>query len=328
MPNPPPALTLIVGSEDFLVERAISDVVSQARDIESDSEVRTIDAAEPGMSGILAEACSPSLFGSAAVVVVNHLESADDSFVEQLQSALTDLPEQTWIVAVHGGGVKGKKILTALTDKAGTRVDCQTIKKGRALNDFLAAEVRRNGKKMSGEAQSLLVATVGADVRALAAGCAQLASDIEGKEITKEHVIRYFGGATEVTGFQIADAIVERRGSEALHLLRMAESVAGDTLGPPTVSAVSNSIRQLVAVATAPPGMSERDLAVEAKVPPWKVRTLVAQSRRWNQRQCAVAMLVLADLDAAMKGGLNVGEQLAPEQKGFVLEQAVVQLGA
>jgi DNA polymerase III delta subunit len=72
--------------------------------------------------------------------------------------------------------------------------------------------------------------------------------------------------------------------------------------------------------------MSDRDLAGHAKVPPWKIRQLNQQLRRWTQRDLAEAILVLGDLDAAMKGGLREGEQLEPAQKGLAIETAVVSL--
>lgn len=323
----PPLFTLVTGPEGLLVERAIDSLMAAALKVDKTCERREVDAAEVGAAGVIAEACSPSLFGTPTVVVITNVESADDSAIAQLEQAVADPPIDTWILAAHAGGVKGKKYATALAKIADAQIDAAAIKKGRGVGDFVAAEVKRNRKKMTSEAQTLLIAALGADIRTLAAGVAQLAADVEEDEITTDDVARYFGGATDVTGYQIADAVISRRGQEALNLLRMAESVAGPTLGPPTVSALVFSMRQLIAVATAPPGMSERDLAVEAKVPPWKIRPLKQQSRNWNQKQCAIAMLVLADLDAAMKGGLNIGDQLVPEQKALVLEQSVIKLG-
>lgn len=322
----PPVFTLVTGSEDLLVERAIESVMSAALKIDPTAEQRFVDASDIGAAGQIAEACSPSLFGTPTVVVITNVESIDDNAMVQLERAIADPPIDTWLVATHAGGVKGKKYQAALAKLASAQVDAAAIKKGRAVNDFVAAEVKRTRKKMDGQAQALLISALGSDARTLAAGINQLAADVEDKEITTADVTRYFGGATDVTAYQIADAVIERRGKEALHMLRMAESVAGPTLGPPTVSALVFAMRQLVAVATAPPGMSERDLAIEAKIPPWKIGTLKKQSRHWNQKQCAVAMLVLADLDAAMKGGLNIGDQLVPEQKALVLEQSVVTL--
>ncbi len=320
------ALTLIVGSEPLLVERAIDDVVSRVRKADPQTERRDLDGSEAGVIGLIDEACSPTLFGGGAVVVVSNLESADENTVTALVSVAKQATAEVSIVGIHAGGARGKKLLVQLEHAAGHRVECPEIKKGRAVTDFVAAEMRRLNRSMSPQAQAILIAAVGSDIRALASACNQLANDVDAREIEADDVSKYFGGTVDITGFQIADAVMNRQNAQALRLLRLAEGTDGSRLGPATVASLTNSIRQLVAVSTAPPGMSDRELAADAKVPPWKLRTLHQQVRRWSQLDLAQAILILGDLDAAMKGGLRDGEQLEPVQKGLALESAVVSL--
>ncbi len=320
------ALTLVVGGESLLVERAVDSVLRAARASDPHTERRDLDATEQGIVGRIDEACSPTLFGGGAVIVVDNVESGDESAVAALVSASARASDEVTIIALHSGGARGKKLLDQLAQAAGTRVECAEIKKGRGISDFVAAELKAAKRTMSPQAQALLIAAVGSDVRALASACSQLANDIESREIEADDVSMYFGGTADVTGFQIADAVMNRQGSQALRLLRLAEGADGSRLGPATVASLTNSIRQLVAVSTAPSGMSERDLAIHARVPPWKLRTLNQQARRWSQRDLATAIVILGDLDAAMKGGLRHGEQLEPVQKGLALESAVVSL--
>lgn len=322
------SLTLVVGGEALLVERAVDSVVQRARKVDPQTERRDLDATEQGVVGRIDEACSPTLFGGGAVVVIDNVESADESVVAAIVAAAAQASDEVAIVALHAGGARGKKLLDKLSQAAGNRVDCVEIKKGRGISDFVSAEVKAAKRSMSPQAQSILIAAVGSDVRALASAVSQLANDIESREIEADDVSRYFGGTVDVTGFQIADAVMNRHGSQALRLLRLAEGTDGARLGPATVASLTNSVRQLVAVATAPAGMSERDLAVHAKVPPWKLRTLNQQARRWSQRDLAYAIVILGDLDAGMKGGLREGEQLEPVQKGLALESAVVSLAS
>src|ERR671918_407801 len=62
-------ITLIVGDEELLVERAIGEVVASAR--AGDPETEVIDLAPGGLEpGRLAELTSPSLFGGGKVLVV------------------------------------------------------------------------------------------------------------------------------------------------------------------------------------------------------------------------------------------------------------------
>ncbi len=320
------ALTLVVGGESLLVERAVYSVLRAARASDPHTERRDLDATEQGIVGRIDEACSPTLFGGGAVIVVDNVESGDESAVAALVSAAAQASGEVTIIALHAGGARGKKLLDQLAQAAGTRVECAEIKKGRGISDFVSAELKAAKRTMSPQAQALLIAAVGSDVRALASACNQLANDLESREIEADDVSMYFGGTADVTGFQIADAVMNRQGSQALRLLRLAEGVDGSRIGLVTVASLTNSIRQLVAVSTAPPGMSERDLAIHARVPPWKLRTLNQQARQWSQRDLAAAIMILGDLDAAMKGGLRHGEQLEPVQKGLALESAVVSL--
>lgn len=327
MPSPSKSpLTLLVGSEALLVERAIDEVVIAARAEDPQTERRDLDASEPGIIGRIDEACSPTLFGGGAVVVLENLESADDQTVTALISVVKNATPEVAIVGVHAGGARGKKLLEKLGQAAGNRVECPEIKKGRGVADFVAAEMRAHKRTMAPQAQAILIAAVGSDIRALASACNQLANDVDSREIEADDVSKYFGGTVDVTGFQIADAVMNRKSSQALRLLRLAEGTDGSRLGPATVASLTNSVRQLVKVATAPPGISDRDLAMDAHIPPWKLRTLHQQVRRWSQVDLAEAILILGDLDAAMKGGLREGEQLEPVQKGLALESAVVSL--
>lgn len=324
--TPKSALTLVVGSESLLVERAIDDVIAAARAADPQTERRDLDASEAGIVGLIDEACSPTLFGGGAVVVVDNLESADEKTVGTLIQIAKQATSEVSIVGIHAGGARGKKLLEKLGQAAAHRVECPEIKKGRGVADFVSAEMRRLNRSMAPQAQAILIAAVGSDIRALASACNQLANDVDSREIEADDVSRYFGGTVDITGFQIADAVMNRQNAQALRLLRLAEGTDGSRLGPATVASLTNSVRQLSQVSTAPAGMSDRDLAVDAKVPPWKLRTLHQQARRWSQRDLAEAILILGDLDAAMKGGLREGEQLEPIQKGLALESAVVSL--
>ncbi len=322
----PPTLTLVVGSEDLLVERAVAGVVAQARTHDRDVERRDVDASVPGAAGEVAQACSPTLFGGGSVVVVAGAESADASCVAELLAAVADPASGLTLVVWHAAGAKGKKTLAALREARPTIIDCPQVKRGRGMSDFVAAEMRSHKRSLTVDAQTMLCLAVGSDIRALAAACAQLVDDVADKQIDVAHVRQYFGGTAEVTGFQIADAVLARKPIDALQLLRLAETSDGSRLGPATISALANATRQLVGYMSAPPGMSERDLAILVRVPPWKLKMLAAQARRWRRADLARAMLLLSDADGAMKGGLREGEQLDAAQKSLALQNTVCRM--
>lgn len=323
-----PGLTLVVGGEDLLVERAVARVVTAARERDPETEVRTIDAAEPGAAGLVAEACSPTLFGGGSVVVVERLESGDESVAKAVVGASRGILDTVDLVAVHAGAARGKKMLEIVAAAAHARVDCPQIKRGRPMAEFVRSEFRTHKRTAAKDAEGLLIAVCGSDARLVAAACAQLAADVTERVITADNVRTYFGSSAEVTGFQIADAVLARRLSEAVRLSRGSEVAEGGNVGPATVAAVAGAMRQVVRYASASPGMSERDLAAHVGAPTWRLRALADYARKWKSVEIAAAFLVLAESDAALKGGLRRGEQLDAAQKSLALEQMINRLVA
>jgi DNA polymerase III subunit delta len=323
--DPPPRVTLVIGPEELLVERAVADVVAAARLQEPDLERRLVDAAADGAAAALAEALSPTLFGDSAVIVVSALDRAEDDLAATLVAAMADPPEHVWIVLVHPGGVKGKALLTAVRGAGAAEVPCPELKKGRPTVEFLTRELARHRRTATREAVGALYDAVGHDPRMLASAVAQLAVDVETDPIDVDDVSRYFGGMAEVTGFQISDAVWERRPTDALRNLRWTAE-AGDRgrIGPATVGAVASGLRGLVRYAGASRGAPDAQLAREVGVPPWKLRVLRQQLGRWRPDQLAAAVLLLAATDAAVKGGLREGENLDAAQKMLALERLVV----
>ncbi|MEI6623442.1 MAG: DNA polymerase III subunit delta [Actinomycetes bacterium] len=324
----PPTLTLVIGPEELFAERTADAVVAQARAVDPSTERRNVDASQDGAAGIIAEACSPTLFGGGSVVIITKAESADDSCVRAIRGAVADGGDGFALVVHHAGGAKGKKILDALASLPHERVDAPAVKSNSAVSAFVNAEVRRNKRTMSHEAQSLLIAAVGKDVRALAAACSQLAADVEGRSIDAEAVRLYFGGTAAIESYRVSDAVMGKQGSAALRLLRLAEGVDGVRSGPAIVAALASGIRQLAVISAVQPGSGDQALAREVNIQPWKIKQVRDQSRNWHSRDLARAVLQLADLDAAVKGGLRDGDQLDPVQKGLAMENAVAHLAA
>ena len=88
----PAPVTLVSGPEEFLAERAVRDVVLAARKVDPSIERRDVEGSAEGAAGLLREALSPTLFGDAAVVVVNGIEGLDDAGQTAVRAALADLP--------------------------------------------------------------------------------------------------------------------------------------------------------------------------------------------------------------------------------------------
>ncbi len=302
--GPTPPLTLVVGGEALLRERAVSAGVCNARAEDPDVEVGTEDAADLTV-GALDELTSPSLFATRRHVVLTGVDMMDPevarALAERLQASAAAGDAQITVVAEHPGGVKGKKALDILRAAAATVVRCDPITRPDDLVAFVRTECRRLRAPADEEAAARLVQAVGNDLRALAAACHQLASDAEHGRVDAPLVETYFEGRHEVKGWTIADRAVEGRTDAALTELRWALSTGTDPVL--VVGALAQSLRSLAMVAPVPRTVRDADVARDLSVPTWKVQVLRRQLRGWDQRRLATALEAVAAADRAVKGG-------------------------
>ena len=275
------------------------------------------------------EAMSPTLFGDVTVLVVTGIDASSAEVDAALRDLASAQPVDCFLIATHPGGVKGKNLLDALRAAGAVQVDCPVLKRGRAMIDFLEEELRQHRRSMAPGALTTLVDAVGPDLGLLTAAVEQLMADIEEDPITKEHIEARYSGVADVSGFAIADAVWDRRCVDALRSLRWAMA-GSDAIGVPTVMALASGLRSIVRVAGLGPRASENEVAREAGVPPWKVKVLRRQWSAWSgdQRRLAVAVVALADADAAVKGGVGSHGSLDPQQKLLALERLVLRTAA
>ncbi len=316
------SLVLLTGSDPFLSARAIDDTVKQWQKADSELGVEEISGSASDVRLRLAEAGGEDLFGTRSILVVTETDAIGDALDALLAAAGTSP-----VIAHHRAGRAGQATLKELKKAADTTIDCQPLKKGRALSDFVTAEFKRHKRRITSDALVLLIEAVGTDLADLSSAAHQLTSDAQTDPIDANVVGQYFRGVAELSGYQVADAVMLGRPAEVLQRLRQAQIAAdGARTGPAIVAAVAGSVRQLIALSACPPGMSDAEVARQVGAPPWKVRTLRAQSRRWQPAQLAHAITLLADLDARVKGGLRDGEQLDAAQKLHALERDLIAL--
>ncbi|KRV46737.1 DNA polymerase III subunit delta [Wenjunlia vitaminophila] len=310
--DPLAPVTLAVGQEDLLVDRAVAQVVAAARADDPDTDVRelTPDLLRPGT---LAELTSPSLFAERKVVVVRAAQDVAADTVKELKAYLTDPAAEITLVLAHAGGAKGKGLLDAARKAGAREVPCPKMTKPAERLGFVRTEFRAAGRSVTEEACRALVDAIGSDLRELASACGQLAADVEGT-IDEAVVARYYTGRAEASSFTVADRAVEGRTAQALEQLRWALAVG---VAPVLItSALAQGVRAVGKLATAPRGMRPGDLARELGMPPWKVDKVRQQMRGWTGDGLAVALRAVAEADEAVKG--------AGSDPAYALERAVV----
>jgi DNA polymerase-3 subunit delta len=303
--NPPATkvapVTLIVGEEEFLVDRAVRDLITAARDPELDGDIHDLDGSELG-PGELESLTSPSLFGGGCVLVVRAAQNATKDVAAELTRYARNPAPDVVLVLTHPGGAKGKELLAAVKAAGARVIECPKVTRFAERLDFIRAEFRRAGTRADDGAARALLDAVGSDLRELAAACDQLAADTEGGRggIDEAVVARYYRGRAEATGFSVADRAVEGHLAQALEQLRWAL----DTGVSPVLicSALAQGVRLLGRVGSAPRGASSAALAAEVGAPPWKIDRVRQQLRGWHPNGIAQALHAIAEADAQVKG--------------------------
>ncbi|HMA47202.1 MAG TPA: DNA polymerase III subunit delta, partial [Frankiaceae bacterium] len=211
--------TLVTGDEELLVSRAVAEVVAAAR--ERDPQVEVSDRA-PGEfgDGDMLDLSSPSMFGGLRVVVVRAAQDLPDPLRDALVAyAGRPLPDVV-LVVVHTGA-RNKKLVDALKVAGARVVSAARVTRPKDRQQFVVAEVRRRGGRVTDAAARALVDAVGSELRELAAVCHQLVADTGGV-VDETAVARYHRGRAETTGFAVADAAIAGDLGQALTLLRQA----------------------------------------------------------------------------------------------------------
>ncbi len=299
-------VTLVVGEEEFLVDRTVRDLIAAARE----ADVHDLEGAELG-AGDLESLTSPSLFASGSVVVIRSAQNASkDVTAELVRFARTPAPDAI-LIMTHAGGAKGKELLAGAKAAGARVIECPKVTRFSERLDFIRAEFRRAGRRADDGAARALLDAVGSDLRELAAACDQLAADtdpsgasgasgVSGVGIDEAVVARYYRGRAEATGFTVADRAVEGHLAQALEQLRWALATG---VSPVLIcSALAQGVRLLGRVGSAPRGVSSAALAAEVGAPPWKIDRVRQQLRGWHPNGVARALHAVAEADAQVKG--------------------------
>lgn len=298
--SPTAQLHLVLGDEEFLVERAVASIVAAVRaasDNPTDlpvSRLRTGDTS----AAELAELLSPSLFAEDKVIVLEAAAEAGKESVTLVLEAAADPPDGFTIVILHSGGGRAKAMVGAL-QKTGAQVhECAKLKASERA-DFVRGEFRAAGVRVSPEVISVVLDAVGSDLRELAAACSQLAADTGGR-IDAAAVQRYYSGKAEVSGFDVAEFAVEGNRAGAMEALRWAM-----VRGVPHVllaDALADAVHTIARVDSAGRGDPFR-MASGLGMAPWKVKKAQGQARGWSPETLGAALVVVAQLNADVKGG-------------------------
>ncbi|MFC5926956.1 DNA polymerase III subunit delta [Micromonospora vulcania] len=308
-------ILLVLGDEELLATRAVTEAVARARSVDPDVDVREYQAAALTV-GEIAEMISPSLFGGRRLLILRSGQDARKDLVTALLAYAKSPDPEVQLLVLHLGAAKGKAFADGLRAAGATVVPAVKLKGHRERVAFVRDEIRRAGGKCTDDAAEALIAAVGNDLRELSAACSQLIADTDGR-IGADTVARYYRGRVEVTGFTVADATMVGDVPGALEALRWALHVGVDPV--PIADALADGVRTVARVASAGRG-NPYQLASSLGMPAWKIERAQRQGRGWTPEGLVRAMQAAAECNAAVKGG--------SDDRAYALERAVFSVAA
>lgn len=291
---------LVQGAETLLSDRAVASRVTAATRERPEAEVIRVAGGELD-AGRFVEASGGSLLSAATVLVISQADEIDRSLHDLVAQTAAQPPEDLCLVIVHPGGVKGKGLVDRLR-KGGVEIVKADPLRPWKVPEFISAEARRCGVDLDRSGVEALHRALGSDLRTVASAVAQLASDTEpGRRLDAEAVATYFGGRVEVTAFAVSDACLDADLSGALESLRWARTTG--VAAVLVTSALATGLRRLgLFLDLRTQRLDDRHMAQVIGVPPWTMKDLSRQARRWNAKSVARALTEVARADAAVKG--------------------------
>ena len=325
-----PKITLITGTADLLVDRALEKVWTALKSNIKEINKLEIDAKSEESYAQFVDAMSPNLFGSSYLVIVDNINVAEDKLdeklVEVLRNAEANISEENFLVVIHRGGSGGTGIVKALQKQKAIEIKCETIESSNQFLNFMRSEFKKNKRVVEEDALIALRDAIGQELDELAGAINQLCFDIVEEKITLDAVKKYYEGNAAVKVYDISNALWNADTQSALkHLNDLLEQDSNSFVF--VVSVLAGSLRKLVKLAGLPTSATKLQIAQELKINPNQVEYLTPQLKNWTPTSLANAVVELAKVDALVRAGFD-GIYLDNNQKRFLLETTIQKIGA
>ena len=311
-PSAPGPVHLILGEEEFLAERAriaVTTAVRESLPEGTELPVTTMRAGDVNANE-LAELLSPSLFGEDRVLILTGTQDAGKDAADLILSAAGSPAPGIYLIILHTGAGRTKAMVPKLSKLA--EVHRADKIKPSERPAFVNQEFRNHGVRVTSDVTRALLEGVGSDLRELASAVSQLVADTGG-EVTEAKVREYYVGVAEVSGFDIADLACSGQVQRAVASTRRALQLG---LSPVMLAAaLSTTVGSIARLYSTRGRVDANSLARVVGMPPWKVEKTARLARTWNGEAVSEAVIIVADLDAAVKG------QAADD--GYAIEHAV-----
>ena len=283
---------LILGEEQYFAERARAHIISDLGENIDRTTVRTGDLTEAE----LIELTSPSLFAEDRIIIFTNTEDAGKAPTELLLKQAVDPGPGIYFIIHHKGGGRNKSLVPKFQKIA--QVHTADPLKPRELTGWVMSEFSNYKVRPAPDVINMLIDGVGTDPRKLASAVSQLVADTGGN-ITEQTVRAYYAGKAEISAFDLADQMVAGDTRRAVATARRALQLGEE---PVRLTAALASKVGLIARLHTTRGGNPDQIARQIGAAPYPVKLAMPVARRWSARNIDQAVVILADLEARLKG--------------------------
>ena len=262
------------------------------------------------------------LFGDARLVVVTAVEKWKAADVKAVEAYLAS-PAPDTVLALVADELKKDSALLKACAKAGELLEYSVSKK--SLNGWVAKQFAAAGARAEPDAVAALLELVGPDLQRLASEVQKLATWAAGEPIGEREVEALTAAGADVPTFALTDAWARRDAAatlDASETIFEREGKPRRDVAPRLAGALGTHVgrvRQCQKLAAE--GVRPRDAAGRLKMHPYYAEKVFGQAQNFSEDELRDAVVRLAELDLALKGG----SRLAPDLE---LQRALVDLGA
>jgi DNA polymerase III subunit delta len=291
---------LVAGSDRPKVTRALQRLRSRI----GDAATEMLSAREASGEDAVAACNALGLFaGEGRLVVVDAAERWKAADVKAVGSYLAAPAPATVLVVT--GDLKADSPLGKAVAKHGDVLVYDVARRG--VPRWVAEQFARVGATADEDACRALVEMVGDNLDELATEVEKLATWADGEPIGRRDVQVLAAGRAETAIFSLTDAWGRRDVAAVLgaseQLLERSTRPRRDELPRLVGALVSHVSRVRACRALAADGVRPRDAAGRLKAHPFVVEKAFTQSANFSEAELGAAVVRLAELDAAIKGG-------------------------
>jgi DNA polymerase III subunit delta len=290
--------------------------VRRLRERIGEDAIEHLSAREASGADVVATCNALGLFVSEGrLVIVDEPERWKAPDVKEVVAYLA-APAPATVLALVAEEIKADSALAKAVAKHGQVLAYDVPK--RKLPDWVAEQFARAGAKADAEACRALIDIVGDDLDELTSEIEKLATWAGGEQVTARDVEQIAAGRAETSIFSLTDAWGRR---DVGAVLRAAEEIMERSHRPRSgelmriiASLVNHVGRVRRCQKLADAGVRARDAAPRLKMHPFAAEKAFAQAANFSAEELGDAIVRLAELDAASKGGSRLPADLELER--------------